>query len=874
MRTENGTGGCTGLKWLALASALAAGACSPWSGGGHVSESALFVEGENGDLDTETLASDGSVVVIAGPEGGPFPDGERTYRLRNRGRHTVRWYTDSPVPWINFSDTGGTVAGRGYVDLTISINHQVAERLVAGDYPANVYYATPSDPGGYLVLGFLLRIWGAEAGGVLEVSPEEDFRASGDVGGPVTPGEMRYTLSNSGADPLDWSAHVSAPWLVISDPAEGTLAPEASAQVLVSIDQLVVSRFSAGRYEAEISFLNTTDGAGSTTRDVILELGEAGGGRVTAGIVALYDLEEGAGSVVHDVSGVAPPMDLSVSDPSSVTWTSGALSLDSATHVRTMGPASKLYAACTATNEFTIEAWIRTATVSQDGPARIITMTHGGGANFMLGQGRYGGYPQDTFDGRVRSTDYPSGGDGGGPQLTTPSGTVTAELLHVAMTRDAAGAAQIYVNGERQAAATIGGAFSNWNPDGVLCLGNELSVARPWRGAYHLVALYDRALSPTDIDQNYAAGPGDPDVGYLAVTPNTGFTSSGVEGGPFSPLSKTYSLQNPGTATIQWHATLSEPWVVFRDAASGTLNPGQSVSLQVSLHEGSVSGFVPGHYTARLSIENITNGLGSTTRDVILDVRDEGSGDKPGPHNTGPSGDLTPSGSVTASTPGQVVENLNISGIVYVSANNVTIRNCRIDSGFSRSYSIEFASGVSGTVIEDCELTGSQSAAIFSLSGNWTARRCNIHHHQADGVKMRSNTLLEANWIHHLGMAVGAHADCNQTRAGSNILIRGNNLDLPVDISGHASNATSMNGAEVGPIDNMVMEGNWLNGGNYTIYMWGSSYPLTNSRIVNNRFLRGYRYGVLSTGGTYSPDLQITGNVWDDTGELMDINDD
>ncbi|MFT5198677.1 MAG: hypothetical protein ACI87O_001335, partial [Planctomycetota bacterium] len=52
----------------------------------------------------------------------------------------------------------------------------------------------------------------------------------------------------------------------------------------------------------------------------------------------------------------------------------------------------------------------------------------------------------------------------------------------------------------------------------------------------------------------------------------------------------------------------------------------------------------------------------------------------------------------------------------------------------------------------------------------------------------------------------------------------------------------------------------------------GSSRPNygdpTNCRMVNNRFGRDYRYGVLQTTGY----VYISGNRWDDNGQLMDIN--
>ena len=49
--------------------------------------------------------------------------------------------------------------------------------------------------------------------------------------------------------------------------------------------------------------------------------------------------------------------------------------------------------------------------------------------------------------------------------------------------------------------------FSNWDPDLRLNLGNETALSLPWRGAFHGVALYDRALSQEEVLASFSAGP-------------------------------------------------------------------------------------------------------------------------------------------------------------------------------------------------------------------------------------------------------------------------------------------------------------------------------------------------------------------------------
>jgi hypothetical protein len=38
-------------------------------------------------------------------------------------------------------------------------------------------------------------------------------------------------------------------------------------------------------------------------------------------------------------------------------------------------------------------------------------------------------------------------------------------------------------------------------------LGNEGTLNRPWLGEFYLVAIYDQALTVTEVNQNFLVGP-------------------------------------------------------------------------------------------------------------------------------------------------------------------------------------------------------------------------------------------------------------------------------------------------------------------------------------------------------------------------------
>src|SRR5439155_683779 len=104
--------------------------------------------------------------------------------------------------------------------------------------------------------------------GQLSVTPAAGLTSSGPVGGPFNPNSQTYNLANSGGAALSWAATNTANWLTLSA-TNGTLAPGSNTSVTVSINGNA-NTLAAGSYSDTVSFTNTTNGAGSTTRPVSL----------------------------------------------------------------------------------------------------------------------------------------------------------------------------------------------------------------------------------------------------------------------------------------------------------------------------------------------------------------------------------------------------------------------------------------------------------------------------------------------------------------------------------------------------------------------------------------------------------------------------
>src|SRR5687768_8851362 len=171
--------------------------------------------------------------------------------------------------------------------------------------------------------------------------------------------------------------------------------------------------------------------------------------RVASGLVVLYDFEEGSGTTIQDRSPAAPPLDLRIDTPRAVRWKPGAIAIDGSGVITSVAPATKVVDSVKKSGAISIEVWIKPENATQNGPARIISLSADPGhRNFTLGQ------DGARYDVRLRTEKT---GENGIPSLATPENVLTAALTHVVYTRDSAGTATIFVDGKPQATEEIAG---------------------------------------------------------------------------------------------------------------------------------------------------------------------------------------------------------------------------------------------------------------------------------------------------------------------------------------------------------------------------------------------------------------------------------
>jgi hypothetical protein len=328
--------------------------------------------------------------------------------------------------------------------------------------------------------------------GVLAVTPMDGLNASGFVGGPFDPSSRDYTLLNSGGTAIDWTASKNEAWVGLSQ-TSGTLNAGQSTTVSVSINS-DADALSPDTYSDTVTFTNTTNGSGDTTRPVSLTVSPLPGDLVVTPLTGLTSTGVEGGPF----------------DPSSETYTlnnAGGSSLD----------------------------WTASKTTSW-------------------------------------------------VSLSDTSGTLTA---------GASTTVTVSINTDADSLSP------NTYLDTIIFTDSTNN---------------EQSTRPVSLTV-------DPNPGSLAVSPSGATNFSGMQGGPFSPASATFTLENTGGVPIDWSIANTQAWLDIAPT-SGTLDAGESVDMTVSVNSTADS-LAPADHADTLTFTNTTNGSGDTSRTVNLRVQGE-----------------------------------------------------------------------------------------------------------------------------------------------------------------------------------------------------------------------------------------------------------
>ncbi|MBL4686707.1 MAG: LamG domain-containing protein [Nannocystaceae bacterium] len=265
---------------------------------------------------------------------------------------------------------------------------------------------------------------------------------------------------------------------------------------------------------ADESSSGQPDASSTGGDDASSEAGSSGSAiqRIEDDLLVLYRFTAGTGDVVEDLSQTMPPMTLTLQyEDGSPAWVDDGLVFTGAGGALVEGSSTKVREGIMASNEMTLEVWTTPTVLEQTGPPRLMTLSidtslrsvslvHGGGTPAAKGEALSSG---DQYGIRMQTSALLN--ENGLPTFTTDS-VVMLEPTHVVATRAADGMLTLWVNGEAEASEQREGDFSTWPDDHSLSIGNEVGLGRGYEGTMHLAAVYDRALSQSEILQNYDAG--------------------------------------------------------------------------------------------------------------------------------------------------------------------------------------------------------------------------------------------------------------------------------------------------------------------------------------------------------------------------------
>ena len=231
---------------------------------------------------------------------------------------------------------------------------------------------------------------------------------------------------------------------------------------------------------------------------------------------------------------------------------------------------------------------------------------------------------------------------------------------------------------------------------------------------------------------------------------------------------------------------------------------------------------------------------------------------------------LTPyTGPSRITTPGTVIDSQLITTplVITAGADNVTIKNSVVRAqGFFLVLNDE---GARNLQIVDTELDGQGNTSGDAAVGgyNYTLTRVNIHG-TMDGLKIGDKVTVQDSYIHDLVMTSGSHNDGIQSLGSDDVLIRHNSIVI-------GKGSTSAIILSTGSADSMkriVIDGNLLGGGAYTVYggyLKGtddlskvSGVVISNNHFTTSVYPNGGAYGPLTS--VDPPAVTVTGNVWQD----------
>ena len=204
---------------------------------------------------------------------GSFP-GTQDYIITNSSATLPLPFTvAASEPWISLSTAGAAIPAGGMITVTVSIDEAGAANALAAaalPYTGTVTFTNTTNGRGNTTRDVDLTVTPKTA---MVFDSAAKALAIGVEASGSFPGSRTYTITNPGSSPLTFTAVPDALWVEIVASAT-TIAPGGMETVTVSVDEPSPAAnnltSAASPHTATVTFTNTFNGLGNTTRDIML----------------------------------------------------------------------------------------------------------------------------------------------------------------------------------------------------------------------------------------------------------------------------------------------------------------------------------------------------------------------------------------------------------------------------------------------------------------------------------------------------------------------------------------------------------------------------------------------------------------------------
>lgn len=220
---------------------------------------------------------------------------------------------------------------------------------------------------------------------------------------------------------------------------------------------------------------------------------------------------------------------------------------------------------------------------------------------------------------------------------------------------------------------------------------------------------------------------------------------------------------------------------------------------------------------------------------------------------------------ITAANTTILNKNITSALTFGAAAHNGIIQNCLIKA--SAFYLILNDAGATNLQIINCELDGLNNGSGDCAVGgsNFTLSKVNIHG-TVDGVKAGWDVIIKDSYIHDLTVTGTSHNDAIQSLGTNNLQILRNNL---VVNAGANSSITLSTGSATDGMKNVLIDGNLVGGGGYSVYAGYQAGAdilsrVSNIKVTNNKwstsiYPNGGNYGPMTSA---DPPVILSNNTW------------